>query len=104
MQFYIFKGLGICKSLRISKILRNEGVPMFNTNRIDYGNYNGRRAFIKNGSVLFGGLLLAPILNSILPNKFIEKISAAETDDSDPHTDWREKINIKNSKELNMMK
>jgi len=88
MQFYILKGLGLRKSIRLSRVLKS----------VNLQNVSGRRRFLRKSSILFGGLLLSPILSTLLPKSFANKVSAEVSNSKNKH--WLEKVDIVDSKEL----
>ncbi|WP_221568986.1 hypothetical protein [Alkalihalobacillus sp. TS-13] len=102
LKTYILNGLGLRKSLRIAKLIRDAGVPGFSKATFTPTMYQGRRSFVKKGGMLLGGVLLSPLLTSILPPRLTKKALAATTDDYDSLTpkNWKTKVKIKESKEL----
>ncbi|MGP4079175.1 hypothetical protein ACTWQL_04610 [Pseudalkalibacillus sp. R45] len=102
LKTYILKGLGIRKSLRISRTIRDAGVPWFTQKSPTPLEYQGRRSFVKKGGIFLGGVLLSPLLTSVLPQRFTKNTLAATTEESDSLTpkNWRTKVKIKESKEL----
>lgn len=101
MRMYFLRNIGIKKSLEISKILRDANISVFPKP----SQISARRNFLRNSSLFIGGLLLSPVISSLIPENLKNKATAKTTNAGNerlgsPNKDWLEEVKIVDSYEL----
>lgn len=77
-------------------------LPVIKIVKMKASNFNERRRFVKNGSIILGGIMLSPLLTTLLPNSITKRVFAASNSIKPKNTDgdWRSNLKIIDSKEL----